>query len=460
GTIMLLSAVALLLNASGIEETARREVSLNRELWAAGMGNVAAGLVGGLVGYQQMGLSALSLQAGAGSRLTGVVMAGVCVLALVGGTAVLALFPKVILGGLLLYLGLSFLKEWVVDSWARLPRVEYGIILFILAVIAGVGFLEGIAVGIIAAVVLFVVAYSRIDVVRYELTGAHAASRVTRSPRARQRLRQMGDCLVVLRLQGFVFFGTADRLLHHVQQRLEADAAGTVRYVALDFQRISGLDSTAIRSLRKLQQHVLARRGTLLIAGTDPGFCDRLARGGLREGVHYFTDLDRALEWYENEVLGQESLAVETADSLLHQLTALLPAEIEPATLLRYLERREIAPGDVLLRQGEAPDSLFFVESGQVTAQLVYADRPAMRLETMGGGRVVGELGFYLGQVRTASVVADTPGTVYRLTRAALARMEQETPAAAAALHRLIVQLLAERVTHLVNSVDALARWP
>jgi SulP family sulfate permease len=74
----------------------------------------------------------------------------------------------------------------------------------------------------------------------------------------------------------------------------------------------------------------------------------------------------------------------------------------------------------------------------------------------MRNGRVVGEIGFYLGQDRTASIVADEASTLYRLSRQDLQRIEREDPEVAAILHRIIVHLLAERVTHLIKTVNAL----
>ena len=49
--------------------------------------------------------------------------------------------------------------EWVVAAFRRLPRIDYAIVLGILAIIAAVGFLPGVAVGVIAAVAMFVVNY-------------------------------------------------------------------------------------------------------------------------------------------------------------------------------------------------------------------------------------------------------------------------------------------------------------
>jgi len=126
--------------------------------------------------------------------------------------------------------------------------------------------------------------------------------------------------------------------------------------------------------------------------------------------------------------------------------------------LLPFLERLETKSGDYLMVEGDKPDCLYLVESGQVTAQLDFPDRPPLRLESMGSGRVVGEIGFYLGQARTASVVVDKPGVVYRLTASALGEIEREDPQIASALHQLMANLLAQRATHLIQVVDALER--
>ena len=58
--------------------------------------------------------------------------------------------------------------------------------------------------------------------------------------------------------------------------------------------------------------------------------------------------------------------------------------------LLGYMQRREIAQGQYLINQGEDPEFVFLIESGQLTAQLEAPGKAPMRLETMRGGRTVG----------------------------------------------------------------------
>ncbi|MCA9997334.1 MAG: SLC26A/SulP transporter family protein [Anaerolineales bacterium] len=452
--LVVLSTVALLLNVSGLEAATNVDIDLNREMKAAGIGSLGSGLLGGLIGYPAVSLSVLSVKMG-GGRLAGVLVSTICLLALGVGAGTLSLFPKAVAGGVLFFLGLDFLKEWVYDAWKRLPHVEYGIVIFILLTIAVVGFLPGVAIGVVAAIVMFVVAYSRTEVVRHELNGQQMVSRVTRSQVGRQHLRAHGERLYILRLQGFIFFGTAEKLLNQVRERLQQKP---VRYVVLDMARVTGLDSTGMRSLGRLRQVAEAHEAMVIITHATAVIQAQMARGGLAADgvVRYFRDLDSGLEWCENDLLAL--VQVEEATTLLGQLRLMLPNEPRLADLLPYLERQSVAAGTYLMHQGDAPDDLYFVESGQVTAQLEQPGLPPMRLETMGAGRVVGEMGYYLGQVRTASVVAEMDCVVYKLGRDKLRLMEVEAAEVASVLHQLIIRFLSERVTHLVTAVQALER--
>ncbi len=458
-TILIVSVVALLLNASGLELTTKRDVELNRELQAAGVGNFLAGLAAGIVGFQQLGLSTLNYKLGATSRLTGLVEAGLCGLALFLGASFLPFLPKVIVGGLLLFLGLSFLFEWVYQTWFKFPKIDYFIILLILVVIATVGFLEGVAVGIGAAVIMFVVNYSWINVVKHELSGATFRSRVNRSSRQRRILQQQGHQLYILQLQGFIFFGTARNLLNQVCQRLREPDLPAVRFVLLDFCEVTGLDSTAMLSFAKMKHLAESQDIILIITSPSAQIRRQLEIGGLREEeagiVRIFPDLDHGLEWCETQILLAED-AKEEDRTLQEQLEELLNGSVDIANLLKYFEQQLVDAGHYLMKQGDPPDDLFFIESGQVTARLEISGSEPIRLETMRGGRVVGEIGFYLGQARTASVVADEPSVIYRLSSSSLQDMEKRDPEVASIFHQIIVHLLAERAAHLINAVEAL----
>lgn len=465
-TVPVLSAVALLLNATALEVSMQRDADLNHELKAAGIANLCAGSAGGLTGYHQLGMSMINYRAGASSRLTALVAALVCGFALFQGASLMTLFPRMVLGGVVLFLGLSFLVEWVWKAWFRLPKTDYAVIILILLTTALLGFLEAVGVGLAAAMVLFVVHYSKVDVVRLTSSGAAFRSRVMRSPSQREALRLQGDAICVLQLQGYLFFGTAGRLLAQVRSRLDDPALPALRYVLLDFHRVTGVDTTISLTFNKLRQLMQPRQLTLVVTEASAAVVAQLALAGLRDGVdcRLFSNLDQGLEWCESQLL-DEALPLQAglrAEPTVREVLAeLLPDLASADRLLTYLQREELSTGQWLMRQGDAPDHLYLLASGQLTTQRGHpagTSLERLRLQTQRGAQVTGEIGFYLGQPRSADVIADVPSVVYRLSANELRRMEQQDPALASVLHQLIVRLLAGRVMHLTEVVDALQR--
>jgi SulP family sulfate permease len=128
---------------------------------------------------------------GADSRLVGVFVALVCLLAMTVGADALSYVPKLVLGGLVMFAGIGFLNDWVVQSWSRLSRSDMIVIFTILAVIETIGFLEGVAVGIGASAVLFILNYSRISVVRHAFSGKELQSNIDRPAEHRAALSEV-----------------------------------------------------------------------------------------------------------------------------------------------------------------------------------------------------------------------------------------------------------------------------
>lgn len=479
GTILIISLISLLLNASGLELAVRRDIDLNRELQSAGIANIIAGLGGSPAGYHALSFSALGHKLGSKSRLVGVCFAAVCGGTLFFGASLLCLFPKPVLGGLLLFLGLSFLTEWLYDAWFTLPKTDYILVLLILGVIGTIGFLEGVAVGVIVAVVLFVVNYSRINVIKHVLSGVNYQSNVDRAVPYQRLLRQKGEQMLILKLQGFLFFGTVHNLLDQIRRRVADSDLPSLRFVVFDFHLVTGLDSSALNSFAKMKQLAETQKITLVFTQLSPQIRRQFEVGGyMKEDdsvVRIFPDLDHGVEWCEEQILtGEDSALAETGkmvmvqehygetflesvfDDLMKSLEQQERFELVVADMMPYFERQEVEIGQYLIRQGDPPEALYFIELAQVTVQLESEDGKIIRLRTMGPGTVVGELGFYLGQRASASVVVQQSGTVYRFSADALHRMQENDPQIAALFHEFMARLLGERLANMNTTLQAL----
>ena len=132
------------------------------------------------------------------------------------------------------------------------------------------------------------------------------------------------------------------------------------------------------------------------------------------------------------------------------------PALIEG--LADYAERWSFAPGEALIRQGDASEDVFIVRSGWIA---IVVDRPqgeTIRLRRAGPGTVVGEIAFLLRRPRSASAIADTPVEADRLSAAALSRMAAEDPHLLLRLQTALLRILARRLSDSTELVLQLSR--
>lgn len=462
-TILFVTVVSVLLNSSALELVTHTDVDLNRELKASGAANLAVGLAGGSVGFHSLSISRLALQIGTRSRMVGLIAAAVCAALVFIGIGPLAYLPRFVLGGILFFLGMHFLIEWLYDAWFRLIKADYFIVLLILAAVASLGYLHGVVVGIIACIILFLVNYSRVHVVKHALTGVEQRSNVDRPSRHQGILDGTGAQLAILKLQGFIFFGTANRLLERVRTRCLQRAKVPLRFMLLDFGAVTGVDSSSLLSFVKMRQLAAQRRFTLVFCRLSPALKKQLAQEGFNsapaKAYRSFRDLDHALEFCEDEILAPAMAAPVPGDDfdLRRQLGATFRAGGDIDRLLGYFERIEVPAGQAIIVQDAASDTLFLVEHGQVSATLRNGQADGeLRLHTMAAGSIIGELGFILGGRRTATITADRPSVLNRLTAAGLERMRSEAPEIAVGFESHLNRLLAARLVQANRVIKSL----
>lgn len=455
-TILMISGIGVLLNTSGIELASQQDVDLNHELKAVGVANMLTSIGAGLPGFVLFDSTALSYRLGARSRLTGITVAVLFAFALFAGASAFSYFPRPVLGGLLVFSGLTFLQEWLYEAFFNLSHLDYALILLILAVIVGVGFLPGIGVGIFVAMFLFIINYSRITVIKHSLSGTTVRSAVERSPAQREHLREQGNQMFILQLQEFIFFGTGQHLLDCVRERLNNRNAPPLRYLLLDFRRVSGLDASAISSFQRLIQLTRTQQVETIFTEVAPSMQTQLERGKVRN-IRYFATLDRGIEWCENRILAQTPSPLDAISYTFQaQLVHYLPDPLDRARLQSYLERVELAANSILVRQDEPADALYFIEEGVLSVDITLGDGTSLRIRRIQSGTILGEIGVYLGGMRTATVTALEPTIAYRLTGTALGEMERRDPDLATAIHKWNAVIMAERLANEIRMIEAL----
>ncbi|SAL27129.1 SulP family inorganic anion transporter [Caballeronia humi] len=448
------SAITILMNATAIGNATGQDVDLNREMRVAGLANIASGMLGGMVGYQSYNRSMLNARAGATSRVAGVFAALACLVVLAVSPDLVALFPVPVLVGLQVFMGLRLLMDWLVGAWGKLDLGDYLLVPLILGVIAFYGVVAGVAAGVLAACVKFALLYGRVSCVRMEFDGSTRTSNVERTLEQAQWLKQRGHQVCGSCLQGFLFFGTANSIVHRLRERLKQDTPMPVRYVVLDFQATNGMDASVSVSFMKLHQVCKTRGAVLVLTALPARSRALLARtGALNPGDLEFATLDAGLEWIEERQLEGGAKARADGEADFHKTLALHFTPDALSRLMDCLEMCEVDQGEPLFLHGQPGDAMFIVERGHVTVSLPFADGRSVRLRTFGPGTIVGEMAVYSRRPRSANVFADEPARLWKMSLDALQRLERDDPVTAQQWHRFVVKIMAAR---LASADDAL----
>lgn len=451
--VSLLCAMMLLLDVSGIELIARRDLSPDHELQVMGITNIVNGFVGGFPGVHDVSDTALVDKIGGKDRLTGVVYSILVGAALLAGAEFMELVPTFILGGLLIYVGLEFLIDWVWKAREELPLSDYVVVLIILVVIIFSDILQGVTFGFFIAIILFVINYSQLSVIKIETNGSDHASNVDRDLETRELLNKEGNRVLILVLQGFIFFGTADKLITAIRTRIMEKEGSRFDFLVLDFHHVSQLDTSAIVTFSKLAQLSERVGFHIVISSADEGSIKQLVRHGfftfadLTWERHYKEQLDTAVDWCERRILSDLRQSSEDGNISLADIIRRIAYDEEDVKLLSdffVLENRKA--GEYLFQEGDKGESLYFVGSGTVVVVMKVPNQQDRILRKYKAGAILGEMAIYTGENRTASVRIEKDAELFRLDKNQLDNMSRKFPGSTAALHTYIVRLLAERL--------------
>ena len=475
GSVILISTVSLLLNASGLEVLSRDDIDLNRELKSSALANLFAGFSGSPTGYPALSLSALANRLGGRNRTAGITAAIVIAFVLFFGASTLSIFPKMVAGGFLVFLGLSFLVEWVYDAWFKLSKLDYALVWIILLTIVSVGFLEGVGTGILIAIFLFAFNYSNINVIRHAMDGRQYRSHVMRPYLHQNLLREKGDRIQILTLQGYIFFGSAQKLLESIQERIANPELENLKFLVLDFRLVTGIDSTATYSFVRIKQLVdLHKVGLVLThlgADAKTPTAQALLSGNEPVSAHLFAEIDQGVAWCEDQIIRiftevgliakpktlfkilAESLPIADKDRDWSDYLNPFYAPDNSATeshLSQYFSRRKTKAGEILIREDEQESGLYFVERGKISAQI-----HGKEVRLLESGTVFGEVDYYTGQKANARYIADIPSELVHISTENLVKMEDEDPALAIAFHRFIAGILGKKLIDTSDSLRA-----
>jgi len=237
------------------------EVDANRELFALGTANIAAGFSQAIAISSSGSRTALNDTTGGMSQVVGLVSAVTALVVATVATPLIAPLPTAALSVVVVAAALSMFD---VHSIARLRRVrtaELGLALATLVGVLALGVLDGLLVAVALSIGVFVYRSVRPhDAVLGEVENMDGYHDIESFPAA-----ETVPGLVVYRFDASLFFPNSPYFLDRVRHAV-AGAEPPAQWLMLNAEAITYIDSTGVQTLRDLRAELADSNITLAIA--------------------------------------------------------------------------------------------------------------------------------------------------------------------------------------------------
>jgi len=251
----------------------------DRELVGQGLASIASGLFGGMPATGAIARTAVNARSGARTRVAAITHSLVLLLIVYAASTVVAVIPLATLAGVLMVTATRMLPWSTVTTVLRSSCSDAVVFVVTAIVTVSVDLIYAVVIGVLVAAFFALRALARSGGVQREpLPGAARAG---------------DDQIALLRLDGALFFATAERVIGQI-----GSIDGT-QVVILRLSQLQILDSTGAHTVAELVT-TLERRGiTVLVKGIRPEHLPLTTRVGvlaaLRHPNHLFDDLDAAV---------------------------------------------------------------------------------------------------------------------------------------------------------------------
>jgi sulfate permease, SulP family len=432
----------------------------DRLLVRLGIANAISAAFGGITSGINIGPSLANRAFGAQSPLSVLVNAAAVLAAATLLFPLLAYIPRAVLSAAVMVIAIQHIEPWTRQLALRLispgtPQrgaiaLDLGVCLFVSLLSIAVNVVLAVFIGIVLAVFLFVVRMSRSNI-RKLYRCDNVRSRRYRDPAELEVLHAQGASALVVELQGALFFGSAERLA----QIVERETAQGTAVLLLEMRRITEIDSTGARILGDIDTALAARGIKLaLVLSARTETAARLA-DIFHAPDRFFPDIDRAIEWAEDDLLRQTAVAP-ASEWPLDRLPLVSDFTADQIERLRgWLEPVAWSAGEVVFRSGDPGSSLYLVTQGRASVHILHDDGD-IRLATFAPGAVFGELALLDRGPRSATITADEDLKAFGLSEVSFAVLCQQQPDLAIKLLTALGRELSVRIRYANMTIQQL----
>ena len=302
--IALLSSIDSLLTSMAADNATRRFHDPERELVGQGLGNLLAGLAGGVAGAGATSRTLTNVHGGGRTELSALVHALVLIILVVPVVLWIDRLPAAAVAGVLLRLGVGIIDWNYLGRLRHAPRAGAAVTIIVLLLAFLVSVVAAVVVGTFLASLIFIKRASDLQLESIEpLDSSSGDQRLSEAEKA--ALDTCAGRALLVNLQGPLGFGLAAGLTRKLSR------AGKWQVLILDLDQVTIIDETAALTLEQIVQRAQSEGRLVILSGLKRGPAKVLLTFGLRELVKACVRVKTRLDALE--------YAVDTLDDTGHK---------------------------------------------------------------------------------------------------------------------------------------------
>jgi high affinity sulfate transporter 1 len=258
----------------------------NRELLATGLANAGGAFFGAMPAGGGTSQTAVNRRAGARTQLAELVTAGATLVTMLFLAPWIGLMPQATLAAVVVVYSIGLIQPAEFRTIFGVRRTEWAWALTAFAGVVLLGTLRGILVAIVVSLVALSHQVANPPV---RVLGRKPGTNVFRPRTAEHPEDETFPGLLLLRLEGRIFFANAGRIAEKMRAIL---AEENPKVVALDMSAVFDLEYTALKMLTEAEKRMRERGVSVWLVGLNPAVLGVIQRSALgkrlgREGMHF-----------------------------------------------------------------------------------------------------------------------------------------------------------------------------
>jgi SulP family sulfate permease len=265
---MLLSAAVLaalgsidsLLTSLVADNMTRSFHDSDKELLGQGLGNMVAGLAGGIPGAGATIRTLSNIHAGGRTGLSGMIHAVVLLAVILGLGPLLSQVPYAVLAGILVKVGIDVIDWRFIRRLHRAPRIDFILMLAVLAMTVFVDVITAVGVGVVLASLAMVKEMAEVQMESMQSLNDPSHERLFNTETA-ELFRSHRDDFLFLHLSGLISFAAANEMTRRFHK------VGEYRVLIIDLLDVPRMDGSAALALEEIIHRAIEEDRHVIITG-------------------------------------------------------------------------------------------------------------------------------------------------------------------------------------------------